>query len=310
MKNELHISLAEPRGFCAGVDRAIMIVEKALEKYGSPIYVRHEVVHNEYVIKDLREKGAIFVEDMEVIPKGSHVIYSAHGVSKLVRKKANDFNLIPIDATCPLVTKVHNEVAQKNAQGNIIIMIGHDGHPEVEGTMGQVDKKDKIKLVQTQEDVDNLELGNEEKISYVTQTTLSIDETKGIIKKLKEKYPQITGPNKSDICYATQNRQDAVKSLVKDNEMIIVLGSSNSSNSTRLAELAKQSGVESILVGNVDNFDMSLLKNKKRVAITAGASAPEILVKNLIKKIEKNYNVSINKMNGIEENIIFKLPSI
>ena len=310
MKNELHISLAEPRGFCAGVDRAIMIVEKALEKYGSPIYVRHEVVHNEYVIKDLREKGAIFVEDMEAIPEGSHVIYSAHGVSKLVRKKANDFNLIPIDATCPLVTKVHNEVAQKNAQGNIIIMIGHDGHPEVEGTMGQVDKKDKIKLVQTQEDVDNLELGNEEKISYVTQTTLSIDETKGIIKKLKEKYPQITGPNKSDICYATQNRQDAVRSLVKDNEMIIVLGSSNSSNSTRLAELAKQSGVESILVGNVDNFDMSLLKNKKRVAITAGASAPEILVKNLIKKIEKNYNVSINKMNGIEENIIFKLPSI
>lgn len=310
MKNELNISLAEPRGFCAGVDRAIMIVEKALEKYGPPIYVRHEVVHNEYVIKDLREKGAIFVEDMEAIPKGSHVIYSAHGVSKLVRKKANDFNLIPIDATCPLVTKVHNEVAQKNAQGNIIIMIGHDGHPEVEGTMGQVDVKDKIKLVQTQEDVDNLELGDEEKISYVTQTTLSIDETKGIIKKLKEKYPQITGPNKSDICYATQNRQDAVRGLVKDNELIIVLGSSNSSNSTRLAELAKQSGVESILVGNVDNFDMSLLKNKKRVAITAGASAPEILVKNLIKKIKKNYNVSINKMNGIEENIIFKLPSI
>ena len=310
MKNELLISLAEPRGFCAGVDRAILIVEKALEKYGSPIYVRHEVVHNEYVIKDLKEKGAIFVEDMEAIPKGSHVIYSAHGVSKLVRKKANDFNLIPIDATCPLVTKVHSEVAQKNAQGNIIIMIGHDGHPEVEGTMGQVDVKDKIKLVQTQEDVDNLELGNEEKISYVTQTTLSIDETKGIIKKLKEKYPQITGPNKSDICYATQNRQDAVRSLVKDNEMIIVLGSSNSSNSTRLAELAKQSGVESILVGNVDNFDMSLLKNKKRVAITAGASAPEILVKNLIKKIKKNYNVSINKMNGIEEKIIFKLPNI
>ena len=310
MKNELHISLAEPRGFCAGVDRAIMIVEKALEKYGSPIYVRHEVVHNEYVIKDLREKGAIFVEDMEAIPKGSHVIYSAHGVSKLVRKKANDFNLIPIDATCPLVTKVHNEVAQKNAQGNIIIMIGHDGHPEVEGTMGQVDVKDKIKLVQTQEDVDNLELGDGEKISYVTQTTLSIDETKGIIKKLKEKYPQITGPNKSDICYATQNRQDAVRSLVKDNEMIIVLGSSNSSNSTRLVELAKQSGVESILVGNVDNFDMSLLKNKKKIAITAGASAPEILVKNLIKKIKKNYNVSINKMNGIKENIIFKLPNI
>ena len=310
MKNELHISLAEPRGFCAGVDRAIMIVEKALEKYGSPIYVRHEVVHNEYVIKDLREKGAIFVEDMEAIPKGSHVIYSAHGVSKLVRKKANDFNLIPIDATCPLVTKVHNEVAQKNAQGNIIIMIGHDGHPEVEGTMGQVDVKDKIKLVQTQEDVDNLELGDGEKISYVTQTTLSIDETKGIIKKLKEKYPQITGPNKSDICYATQNRQDAVRSLVKDNEMIIVLGSSNSSNSTRLAELAKQSGVESILVGNVDNFDMSLLKSKKKIAITAGASAPEILVKNLIKKIKKNYNVSINKMNGIKENIIFKLPNI
>jgi 4-hydroxy-3-methylbut-2-enyl diphosphate reductase len=310
MQKEINIMLAEPRGFCAGVERAIMIVEKTLEKYGPPIYVRHEVVHNEFVIKDLRKKGAIFVDDMEAIPKGSHVIYSAHGVSKLVKKKAQDFNLIPIDATCPLVTKVHRQVISQSSKGNIIIMIGHEGHPEVEGTMGQVDKDDKIFLVQNQAEVDSLELKNTEKISYVTQTTLSIDETKVIIKKLKEKYPNITGPNKDDICYATQNRQDAVKSLVKDKELIIVVGSSNSSNSTRLAELAKQEGVESVLVGNIENFDLSILLNKKRIGITAGASAPEILVKNLIKKIKHDYDVLVDEMSGIEENIIFKLPNI
>jgi 4-hydroxy-3-methylbut-2-enyl diphosphate reductase len=310
MKKEIHITLAEPRGFCAGVDRAIAIVEKALEKYGSPIYVRHEVVHNEFVIENLKKKGAIFVEDMEEIPKGSHVIYSAHGVSKLVKKKASDFNLIPIDATCPLVTKVHKQVNQQNKKGHIIIMIGHEGHPEVDGTMGQVDNKDKAYLVQNLGDIDRLRLKNTEKISYVTQTTLSIDETKEIINKLKEKYPDISGPNKSDICYATQNRQDAIKSLIKDNELIIVVGSSNSSNSTRLAELAKQEGVESVLVGNIESFDLSILLNKKKVGITAGASAPEILVKNLIKKIKSNYNVLIDEMTGIEENIIFKLPNI
>lgn len=310
MQKEINIMLAEPRGFCAGVERAIMIVEKTLEKYGPPIYVRHEVVHNEFVIKGLRKKGAIFVDDMEAIPKGSHVIYSAHGVSKLVKKKAKDFNLIPIDATCPLVTKVHRQVISQSSKGNIIIMIGHEGHPEVEGTMGQVDKDDKIFLVQNQAEVDSLELKNTEKISYVTQTTLSIDETKVIIKKLKEKYPNITGPNKDDICYATQNRQDAVKSLVKDKELIIVVGSSNSSNSTRLVELAKQEGVESVLVGNIENFDLSILLNKKRIGITAGASAPEILVKNLIKKIKHDYDVLVDEMSGIEENIIFKLPNI
>ncbi|MBT4571080.1 MAG: 4-hydroxy-3-methylbut-2-enyl diphosphate reductase [Nitrosomonadales bacterium] len=310
MQKEINIMLAEPRGFCAGVERAIMIVEKTLEKYGPPIYVRHEVVHNEFVIKGLRKKGAIFVDDMEAIPKGSHVIYSAHGVSKLVKKKAQDFNLIPIDATCPLVTKVHRQVISQSSKGNIIIMIGHEGHPEVEGTMGQVDKDDKIFLVQNQAEVDSLELKNTEKISYVTQTTLSIDETKVIIKKLKEKYPNITGPNKDDICYATQNRQDAVKSLVKDKELIIVVGSSNSSNSTRLVELAKQEGVESVLVGNIENFDLSILLNKKRIGITAGASAPEILVKNLIKKIKHDYDVLVDEMSGIEENIIFKLPNI
>ena len=310
MKKEIHITLAEPRGFCAGVDRAIAIVEKALEKYGSPIYVRHEVVHNEFVIENLKRKGAIFVEDMEDIPKGSHVIYSAHGVSKLVRKKASDFNLVPIDATCPLVTKVHKEVIQQNKKGHIIIMIGHEGHPEVDGTMGQVDDNDKTFLVQNLGDIDRLRIKNTEKISYVTQTTLSIDETKEIINKLKEKYPNISGPNKSDICYATQNRQDAIKSLIKDKELIIVVGSSNSSNSSRLAELAKQEGVESILVGNIDSFDLSILLNKKKIGITAGASAPEILVKNLIKKIKRNYDVLIDEMNGIEENIIFKLPNI
>ncbi|MDC0542316.1 4-hydroxy-3-methylbut-2-enyl diphosphate reductase [Methylophilaceae bacterium] len=310
MKKEIHITLAEPRGFCAGVDRAIAIVEKTLEKYGSPIYVRHEVVHNEFVIENLKKKGAIFVENMEEIPKGSHVIYSAHGVSKLVRKKASDFNLVPIDATCPLVTKVHKQVTQQNKKGHTIIMIGHEGHPEVDGTMGQVDNKDKAYLVQNLEDIDRLRLKNTEKISYVTQTTLSIDETKEIINKLKEKYPDISGPNKSDICYATQNRQDAIKSLIKDKELIIVVGSSNSSNSTRLAELAKQEGVESVLVGNIESFDLSILINKKKVGITAGASAPEILVKNLIKKIKSNYDVLIEEMSGIEENIIFKLPNI
>ena len=310
MKKEIHITLAEPRGFCAGVDRAIAIVEKALEKYGAPIYVRHEVVHNEFVIENLKRKGAIFVEDMEDIPKGSHVIYSAHGVSKLVRKKASDFNLVPIDATCPLVTKVHKEVIQQNKKGHIIIMIGHEGHPEVDGTMGQVDDNDKTFLVQNLGDIDRLRIKNTEKISYVTQTTLSIDETKEIIDKLKIKYPNISGPNKSDICYATQNRQDAIKSLIKDKELIIVVGSSNSSNSSRLAELAKQEGVESVLVGNIENFDLSILLNKKKIGITAGASAPEILVKNLIKKIKRNYDVLIDEMNGIEENIIFKLPNI
>ena len=310
MKKEIHITLAEPRGFCAGVDRAIAIVEKALEKYGSPIYVRHEVVHNEFVIENLKRKGAIFVEDMEDIPKGSHVIYSAHGVSKLVRKKASDFNLVPIDATCPLVTKVHKEVIQQNKKGHIIIMIGHEGHPEVDGTMGQVDDNEKTFLVQNLGDIDRLRIKNTEKISYVTQTTLSIDETKEIINKLKTKYPNISGPNKSDICYATQNRQDAIKSLIKDKELIIVVGSSNSSNSSRLAELAKQEGVESVLVGNIENFDLSILLNKKKIGITAGASAPEILVKNLIKKIKRNYDVLIDEMNGIEENIIFKLPNI
>ena len=310
MKKEIHITLAEPRGFCAGVDRAITIVEKALEKYGAPIYVRHEVVHNEFVIENLKKKGAIFVEDMEDIPKGSHVIYSAHGVSKLVRKKASDFNLVPIDATCPLVTKVHKEVIQQNKKGHIIIMIGHEGHPEVDGTMGQVDDNDKTFLVQNLGDIDRLRIKNTEKISYVTQTTLSIDETKEIINKLKAKYPNISGPNKSDICYATQNRQDAIKSLIKDKELIIVVGSSNSSNSSRLAELAKQEGVESVLVGNIESFDLSILLNKKKIGITAGASAPEILVKNLIKKIKRNYDVLIDEMNGIEENIIFKLPNI
>ena len=310
MKKEIHITLAEPRGFCAGVDRAIAIVEKALQKYGSPIYVRHEVVHNEFVIENLKRKGAIFVEDMEDIPKGSHVIYSAHGVSKLVRKKASDFNLVPIDATCPLVTKVHKEVIQQNKKGHIIIMIGHEGHPEVDGTMGQVDDNDKTFLVQNLGDIDKLRIKNTEKISYVTQTTLSIDETKEIINKLKTKYPNISGPNKSDICYATQNRQDAIKSLIKDKELIIVVGSSNSSNSSRLAELAKQEGVESVLVGNIESFDLSILLNKKKIGITAGASAPEILVKNLIKKIKRNYDVLIDEMNGIEENVIFKLPNI
>ena len=254
MKKEIHITLAEPRGFCAGVDRAIAIVEKALEKYGAPIYVRHEVVHNEFVIENLKRKGAIFVEDMEDIPKGSHVIYSAHGVSKLVRKKASDFNLVPIDATCPLVTKVHKEVIQQNKKGHIIIMIGHEGHPEVDGTMGQVDDNEKTFLVQNLGDIDRLRIKNTEKISYVTQTTLSIDETKEIINKLKTKYPNISGPNKSDICYATQNRQDAIKQILPSSDILFVVGSKNSSNSNRLKELGEKKGIPSILIDDMSDF--------------------------------------------------------
>ena len=310
------IRLANPRGFCAGVDRAIDIVNSALDIFGAPIYVRHEVVHNKFVVDILRKRGAIFVDELSNIPikdehgRSSIVIFSAHGVSIAVKDEARAKGYKIFDATCPLVTKVHLEVTKFSQEGRECVLIGHQFHPEVEGTMGQINDKNKIKLVQNQSDVESLEVNQTEKICYVTQTTLSIDETKEIIKKLKEKYPHITGPNKSDICYATQNRQDAIKTLLKNNELVIVVGSSNSSNSNRLADLASQAGVESILVGNIDKFDLSILENKKRVAITAGASAPEILVKDLIKKIKMNYDVLIDEMNGIEENVVFKLPTI
>jgi len=309
--NKININLANPRGFCAGVDRAIMIVEKALEKFGAPIYVRHEVVHNKYVIDDLKKKGAIFVEEIEEIPEGSHVIYSAHGVSKKIREKSKKFNLIPIDATCPLVTKVHNEVNKMYDENYHIIMIGHQSHPEVEGTMGQIEKnspKASIHLIETVKDIDQLNINKDEKISYVSQTTLSVDDTKQIIDALKIKFPHIKGPNGSDICYATQNRQDAIKLMLQDHDLIIIVGSKNSSNSNRLVEIAKQNNVESFLIDNPDEIDFELLRDKKNIGISAGASAPEILIDQIITKISKTYPAQIKELKGIRENVIFKLP--
>ena len=309
--NTININLANPRGFCAGVDRAIMIVEKALEKFGAPIYVRHEVVHNKYVIDDLKKKGAIFVEEIEEIPEGSHVIYSAHGVSKKIREKSKKFNLIPIDATCPLVLKVHNEVNKMYDENYHIIMIGHQGHPEVEGTMGQIEKNSpraSIHLIENVKDVDQLNINKDAKISYVSQTTLSVDDTQQIIDYLKIKFPHIKGPNGSDICYATQNRQDAIKLMLQDHDLIIIVGSKNSSNSNRLVEIAKQNNVESFLIDNPDEIDFELLKDKKNIGISAGASAPEILIDQIITKISKTYPAQINELKGIRENVIFKLP--
>jgi len=309
--NTININLANPRGFCAGVDRAIMIVEKALEKFGAPIYVRHEVVHNKYVIDDLKKKGAIFVEEIEEIPEGSHVIYSAHGVSKKIREKSKKFNLIPIDATCPLVIKVHNEVNKMYDENYHIIMIGHQGHPEVEGTMGQIEKnspKASIHLIESVKDIDQLNINKDEKISYVSQTTLSVDDTKLIIDALKIKFPHIKGPNGSDICYATQNRQDAIKLMLQDHDLIIIVGSKNSSNSNRLVEIAKQNNVDSFLIDNPDEINFELLRNKKNIGISAGASAPEILIDQIITKISKTYPAQINELKGIRENVIFKLP--
>ncbi len=312
-KEIINISLANPRGFCAGVDRAILIVEKTLEKYGAPVYVHHEVVHNKFVIKDLNKKGAIFVNSLKEIPKSSHVIFSAHGVSKAIKKEAQDFNLISIDATCPLVTKVHNEVNKLSKNEYTIIMIGHKGHPEVDGTMGQIEKNslnNQIHLVENIEDVKKLKVLNSNKLSYVSQTTLSIDDTKKIIDALKEKYPLILGPKRDDICYATQNRQEAVKKMLSQHDLIFVVGSKNSSNSNRLIEIANDKNLDAILLDDMADFQEKWLKDKKNIGITAGASAPEILVQELVKEIKKIKQISISEIKGIEENIIFKLPKI
>ena len=313
MADKINILLANPRGFCAGVDRAIQIVEEALSQYGKPIYVRHEVVHNQYVINDLKTKGAIFIEDLSDVPKGAHVIFSAHGISKAIREEAKSRELIPIDATCPLVTKVHVEVNKMLNQGMDIIMIGHKGHPEVEGTMGQIEKHHttrKMFLIETIEDVKYLTVDNPDKMAYVTQTTLSIDDTKAMIEALKKKYPNIQGPKSDDICYATQNRQDAVKQISSLCDLIIIVGSNNSSNSCRLKELALREGVESYLIDHEDALQSSWLLNKKNIGISAGASAPEISVKNIINKIEVLTEAKITELPGVQENIIFKLPKI
>ena len=313
MADKINILLANPRGFCAGVDRAIQIVEEALSQYGKPIYVRHEVVHNQYVINDLKTKGAIFIEDLSDVPKGAHVIFSAHGISKAIREEAKSRELIPIDATCPLVTKVHVEVNKMLNQGMDIIMIGHKGHPEVEGTMGQIEKHHttrKMFLIETIEDVKYLTVDYPDKMAYVTQTTLSIDDTKAMIEALKKKYPNIQGPKSDDICYATQNRQDAVKEISSLCDLIIIVGSNNSSNSNRLKELALREGVEAYLIDHEDALQSSWLLNKKNIGISAGASAPEISVTNIINKIEVLTEAKITELPGVQENIIFKLPKI
>ena len=313
MTDKINILLANPRGFCAGVDRAIQIVEEALSQYGKPIYVRHEVVHNQYVINDLKTKGAIFIEDLSDVPKGAHVIFSAHGISKAIREEAKSRELIPIDATCPLVTKVHVEVNKMLNQGMDIIMIGHKGHPEVEGTMGQIEKHHttrKMFLIETIEDVKYLTVDNPDKMAYVTQTTLSIDDTKTMIEALKKKYPNIQGPKSDDICYATQNRQDAVKQISSLCDLIIIVSSNNSSNSNRLKELALREGVEAYLIDHEDALQSSWLLNKKNIGISAGASAPEISVTNIIRKIEVLTEAKITELPGVQENIIFKLPKI
>jgi len=313
MADKINILLANPRGFCAGVDRAIQIVEEALAQYGKPIYVRHEVVHNQYVINDLKTKGAVFIEDLNDVPKGAHVIFSAHGISKAIREEAKSRELIPIDATCPLVTKVHVEVNKMLNQGMDIIMIGHQGHPEVEGTMGQIEEHHthrKMYLIETIEDVEHLVVDHSDKVAYVTQTTLSIDDTKTIIEALKTKYPKIQGPKSDDICYATQNRQDAVKEMSGQCDLIIIVGSHNSSNSNRLRELASREGVEAYMIDHEDALQSSWLLNKKNIGISAGASAPEISVKNIVNKIESLTQANITELPGVEESIVFRLPKI
>ena len=313
MTDKINILLANPRGFCAGVDRAIQIVEEALIQYGKPIYVRHEVVHNQYVINDLKTKGAVFIEDLNDVPKGAHVIFSAHGISKAIREEAKLRELIPIDATCPLVTKDHVEVNKMLNQGMDIVMVGHKGHPEVEGTMGQIEKHQsnrKMYLIETVEDIKSLIVDRPDKLAYVTQTTLSIDDTKIIIDTLKIKFPNIQGPKSDDICYATQNRQDAVKQISGLCDLIIIVGSNNSSNSNRLKELALREGVEAYLIDHEDALQSSWLLNKKNIGISAGASAPEISVTNIINKIEVLTEAKITELPGVQENIIFKLPKI
>ena len=302
----MEVLLANPRGFCAGVDRAIEIVERALELFGAPIYVRHEVVHNKFVVESLRAKGAVFIEDLAEVPSGSTLIFSAHGVSQAVRQEAEARGLKVFDATCPLVTKVHLEVARMRKQGNEIIMIGHKGHPEVEGTMGQA--AGGMYLVEKPEDVAGLCVSDPNNLAYVTQTTLSMDDASRIVAALKQRFPRISGPKKDDICYATQNRQDAVKKLAEQCDLVIVVGSPNSSNSNRLREVAQNMGVEAYMVDNAGQIEPAWLLGKKKVGVTAGASAPEVLVKEVIVRLEQLGADSVKNLQGAEENVVFPLP--
>jgi 4-hydroxy-3-methylbut-2-enyl diphosphate reductase len=300
------VLLAEPRGFCAGVDRAIEIVERALRKFGAPIYVRHEIVHNTYVVNDLRAKGAIFIEDLAEVPAGATLVFSAHGVSKAVQDEARQRGFEIFDATCPLVTKVHVEVAKLAREGYEFIMIGHKGHPEVEGTMGQL--SDGIYLVEDVADVARVHLRQTEKIAVVTQTTLSVDDAAEIATAVKQRFPNVREPKKQDICYATQNRQDAIKMLSPQVDVVIVVGSPTSSNSNRLAELARKLGVQAFMVDSPDELQPQWLVGKSRVGLTAGASAPEILVQQVIDRVRAMGAVSVRKMDGIVETTKFPLP--
>ncbi|MEF8721241.1 MAG: 4-hydroxy-3-methylbut-2-enyl diphosphate reductase [Candidatus Accumulibacter phosphatis] len=302
----MQIILANPRGFCAGVDRAIAIVERALEKFGAPIYVRHEVVHNKFVCDDLRRKGAVFIDELADVPSGGTVIFSAHGVSKAVREEAAGRGLKVFDATCPLVTKVHLEVARMRNEGREIIMIGHRGHPEVEGTMGQ--SGDGMYLVETVADARQLQVKTPAQLAYVTQTTLSIDDAAQVIAALRERFPAIIGPKKDDICYATQNRQDAVKQLARESDVVIVVGSESSSNSNRLREVAELIGSRAYLVDQADQIDPAWLSDASRVGVTAGASAPEVLVQNVVDRLAAGDRSKLEQLDGAEENVTFALP--
>ncbi len=306
----MQIKLANPRGFCAGVDRAIDIVNRALDIFEAPIYVRHEVVHNRFVVDGLRDRGAIFVEELDQVPDDQIVIFSAHGVSQAVRHEAKQRGLKVFDATCPLVTKVHMEVAQYSREGRECILIGHRGHPEVEGTMGQYDGSNggAIYLVEDEADVNQLQVGDDSFLSYVTQTTLSMDDTAVVIEALRRRFPQITGPRKDDICYATQNRQDAVKQLASDCDCLLVVGSVNSSNSNRLRELGERMGAKSYLIDNADDISDNWLSNVQSVGVTAGASAPEVLVQEVIERLMNLGGQAPEEISGREETIVFSLP--
>jgi 4-hydroxy-3-methylbut-2-enyl diphosphate reductase len=303
----MRVILAQPRGFCAGVVRAIDTVERALEKYGEPVYVRHEIVHNKHVVETLKYKGARFVEELNEVPEGAVTVFSAHGVPLAVVKEAADRGLPVLDATCPLVSKVHMQGKRYVSQGRRLILIGHAGHPEVEGTMGQVGAP--VELVQSEKDVDKLAIPVETPVAYVTQTTLSIDDTRGIINALKKRFTDIVGPETSDICYATQNRQTAVRDLCKVADVILVVGAQNSSNSNRLREIGLEEGVPSYLIADAGDLDPAWLKGKERVGLTAGASAPESLVENVIAALRKIDDVEVSGMDGIKEHIEFRLPA-
>jgi 4-hydroxy-3-methylbut-2-enyl diphosphate reductase len=302
----MEVLLAKPRGFCAGVERAITIVERALALHGAPIYVRHEVVHNKYVVEDLRSKGAVFVEDLSEVPSGSTVIFSAHGVSRAVRSEAAARGLRVFDATCPLVTKVHVEVAKMREAGREIVMIGHRGHPEVEGTMGQ--SSHGMYLVEAVADVARLRVRDPQSLSYVTQTTLSVDDAAAIVEALKARFPGIKGPKKDDICYATQNRQDAVKFMAPQCDLVIVVGSPNSSNSNRLREVAQGRGIEARMVESAEQLKAEWVAGKKRIGVTAGASAPEVLVDELIARLKALGAGSVRQLEGASESVVFTLP--